>query len=319
MTKNNQKILCPICSQESIKLYHLSQNYIASELKKYYKVNKIPNNIISTDYNMYRCKNCGLIFSEPLIPGNNEFYNWITLNSSYYNSERWEYKIVFELTNKIKENNKNLIDIGCGNGDFIKFLKNKININVIGIDPTQTSIRACKNFNLKCHCMTIDEFYSKYRRQKFDYITAFHVLEHVNNPKNFIIKILNLLKKNGKIFISTPCSPMSFEHDWYDPLNHPPHHMTRWNISAYKELSKQLNLNIKFFFPPKNNPIIRSIISVYFKFYGNTSSSFLRKTQKVLTKHPLDLIKNFIKQTKREHNNKTAANNLMLVQLSHKK
>jgi hypothetical protein len=45
---------------------------------------------------------------------------------------------------------------------------------------------------------------------------------------------------------------MSFESDWFDILNHPPHHMTRWNLAAYRKLAELLNLNARFFSPPSS-------------------------------------------------------------------
>lgn len=315
-----QKIICPICSQISYKLYSLNKDYILDELKKYYADDNISSNIISTNYDINKCTNCNLEFATPLTPGSNEFYSWITLNSSYYTSSRWEYEIVSDLINQDKNNNKKyLIDVGCGKGDFLKYIKIKSNVNLVGIDTTKTSSDYCIKSGFEVYCMDIESFSLKNNKVEFDYVTAFHILEHVKDPKKLISEMKNLIKEGGKIFISTPYSPMSIEYDCFDPLNHPPHHMTRWNVFAYKELAKQLNLNIKFFFPPTINPLIRSINSVYFKFYSRTQSSFLKKARKVAVKHSIWLIKNFIKQIKRECINKTVAGDLVLVQLSRRK
>ena len=84
------------------------------------------------------------------------------------------------------------MDVGCGQGDFIYSLPQYI--SATGID-----INAPKSKNL------IKDDFLKYRfKQKYDYITFWHSLEHFHNPKTVINKALSLLKKDGTLYISIP-------------------------------------------------------------------------------------------------------------------
>jgi len=52
----------------------------------------------------------------------------------------------------------------------------------------------------------------------------------------------DLLAPSGRLMISTPYSPMSLEENWFDPLNHPPHHITRWSEKPYEALAARTGL-----------------------------------------------------------------------------
>ena len=43
------------------------------------------------------------------------------------------------------------------------------------------------------------------KKEKYDLIMHFFVLEHIRNPKDFLKKQLKLLKKKGKIVFEIPC------------------------------------------------------------------------------------------------------------------
>ena len=77
----------------------------------------------------------------------------------------------------------------------------------------------------------------------------------------FIGEMLPLLNRDGRILVSTPYSPMSFETDWFDVMNHPPHHLGRWNTSSYRHLAKLLGLNVRFHFPKARSAFFRALHS----------------------------------------------------------
>ena len=76
-------------------------------------------------------------------------------------------------------------------------------------------------------------------------MVAFHVIEHIADPVNFIKNLTTLLTTNGKIYLSVPNQdgPIKF----IDPCIHnmPPHHATRWHTKTFEVLAEQLNLSIE--------------------------------------------------------------------------
>ncbi|MFH1457236.1 MAG: class I SAM-dependent methyltransferase [Patescibacteria group bacterium] len=314
-------MICPICGSAIKIVKELKKEYIINNLLKYFDEenrNKIfldSLNII--DYDLVKCKNCQLEFADPLQPGSNNFYSWITEYPIYYPEKRWEWQETINKIENEKKGNIELLEVGCGSGIFLEMLQDKKDIKAIGLDTTPESVEKCKQKKLEVYCQDLND-YKKNFDKKFDYIVAFHCLEHVPDPKNLIRSMLEVLKPNGKLFISTPYSPLIFEPLWFDPQNHPPHHMTRWNNKSYQELANQLKLNVSFFSPPADSALKRTIYTL--NLFWNSRSN-LESPARVLIralKNPVFSFKEFIRQTKRNKINGRVASNVILVKLNRK-
>jgi SAM-dependent methyltransferase len=103
--------------------------------------------------------------------------------------------------------NKKLIEIGSGNGGMLLLEKLRANL-VIGIEPDKRFHKHFKAEGLRIYSRIND--YTREtdnsNEQKADIVTSFHVIEHVKNPLEFLLEILNLLKQGGKAYVETPNS-----------------------------------------------------------------------------------------------------------------
>lgn len=112
-----------------------------------------------------------------------------------------EKKRVQDLLKGLNGDEKEILEMGCGNGFIlsrIKFGKKT------GVDFSKTAIKSCKDkFN---GLSDFEFFYGDVEKvdlkKKFDAVICSEVLEHVNNPDKAID---NMIKhSNGKILISIP-------------------------------------------------------------------------------------------------------------------
>ena len=109
---------------------------------------------------------------------------------------------VFKINNYKKfEGSKKVLDIGCGEGTFLLSMK-KNNWEVSGTETSHDHIEALK----KKRISVCDEAKGEcnFSNKSFDLITLWHVLEHVINPKEVLIKANGLLKDKGRIIIEVP-------------------------------------------------------------------------------------------------------------------
>ncbi len=206
--------LCPICTSET-KTPPI-QDFISP-----YKEEK---------YELYHCDKCGLEYWTPLqiIP---EFYTseGYEAYSSYHSGTRPFPQWTLPFFDYLPGKSGTLLDIGCGDGAFLAKAR-ETGFDVYGIDLDSNSIMAAKNkFNLDTlSTASINDFVADAKRnnKKFDVITFFEVLEHQDNPLQFISLVKSLLKPGGWLAGSVP-NRVRFMAEFDRKINNgdlPPHH-----------------------------------------------------------------------------------------------
>jgi 2-polyprenyl-3-methyl-5-hydroxy-6-metoxy-1,4-benzoquinol methylase len=106
-----------------------------------------------------------------------------------------------KLINSFNSEEKNLLDIGCGTGDFLQISKDN-NWNISGIEPNE---RARNIANKKTNNSVFEtEQLLVFEDNSFDVITLWHVLEHLPNLEEHIAVFKRLLKPNGTLIIAVP-------------------------------------------------------------------------------------------------------------------
>lgn len=99
-----------------------------------------------------------------------------------------------------------ILDVGCALGSFTRFLRHRFPKSEIwGTDISHEAIDYCREmdrtiFYANHPIENTDEFEESY----FDVITASHIVEHFEDPKEIIIKMRKLVKKDGKIILVIP-------------------------------------------------------------------------------------------------------------------
>jgi SAM-dependent methyltransferase len=78
----------------------------------------------------------------------------------------------------------------------------------------------------------------------FDLICAFQVLEHVPNPRQFLMDMVTSLKTGGVILFSVPSENSFLQYEVNNLTNIPPHHSTRWPDNTFKKLTDILNVDL---------------------------------------------------------------------------
>lgn len=145
--------------------------------------------------------------------------------------------MIYEL-GKLFDKDKKILEIGCGNGNIVDFYR-KLGYDIIGIDKDET-VKNEYIFNV--------DFNDFYFEKKYDLIYALHVLEHISDPEEFILKIYNNLNVGGKFFLEIPNAedPLltlyknkGYKKFWY------PYHLFFWTPNTIKKMFSKLNIKVK--------------------------------------------------------------------------
>ena len=144
-----------------------------------------------------------------------------------------------KILKKYKKSGK-LLDFGCGTGWFLEGAKNYF--DTYGVEYSDT-IREWlfDTFSIKTF-KTLKDI----KKEKFDIITAFDVIEHVPNPLDLLNNLKKILKKDGIILIYTPnFNSLGFKYlGNYNNLLCPPNHLFYFNKASFDFLCKKINLRI---------------------------------------------------------------------------
>ena len=98
--------------------------------------------------------------------------------------------------------NSNVLDYGCNTGRHASIVKQAYGYNVMGADINPVAISVAQKEGIPAELIT-PNFFEKYKFS-FDVIINSHVLEHVDDPKGFLVNIQRLLKEEGTFVIAIP-------------------------------------------------------------------------------------------------------------------
>tara|TARA_R110001583_G_scaffold162719_1_gene314999 strand:- start:54153 stop:55055 length:903 start_codon:yes stop_codon:yes gene_type:complete len=271
------KLKSPLAiNSDSIKLVSILKNN--KIIKNYNKIGiDVSRFFKKSEIKLYKCNKTGYRFFYPFSTiGDALFYEELSKNRKNYYSRRWEHS---EALNYI--NNSDLVlEIGSGFGSFLNLLKeNKIVSKGIELNPY--AVIKCKEDGLNVEEKLIQEEI-KNKKEQYDVVCYFQVLEHIVEVNSFINSSIKALKKGGKLIIGVPNNnPYLFINDKYHTLNLPPHHAGLWNKQALKSLENIFPLKLEsLIFEPisvtypyfiesyiknLNNPLIKIVIQVIHK------------------------------------------------------
>jgi len=217
---------CPICNSERL------------EELMYLKTKSFDGSTLYEDIKILNCINCGHIFNqieneEDLMKYYNEEYGKFNLDlkddegdrpGSNNKNSNLRYEQFYDLIkNYIREDHK-ILDIGCANGGFIKFLREKGFENVFGIEIIKDYVDEIGDEKIiegNIYSIPFDD-------ETFDVIIMDQVLEHIVNLKKGIHEVKRVLKNGGLVCVGVPdasryCETEFFEYYWFLLREHVQH------------------------------------------------------------------------------------------------
>ncbi|EKD62937.1 MAG: methyltransferase type 12 [uncultured bacterium] len=191
--------VCNLCGSKDVALYLVSPNKSHPESERYSTTSqKVAGE------KLVICANCGLVFVDPM-PAKQTILAQYSQNSgrAYLFAEKGRlntFERAIKLIQKYKKHGR-LLDVGAAGGLFLKVAKDH-GYNVLGVEPNVNLAKvASGTYGVK---VVASAFESTQFRQKFDIITFWDTLEHINNPKSTLIKACQLLTKGGIVVINYP-------------------------------------------------------------------------------------------------------------------
>jgi 2-polyprenyl-3-methyl-5-hydroxy-6-metoxy-1,4-benzoquinol methylase len=249
-------IECPVCKSTNLQFLTSCQDFTVSH----------------ETFEIRQCTNCELGITTPR-PDSYKL-------GDYYKSEEYVshsgktsggigliYKLARRFTLRWKKetivkskSSGSILDFGCGTGEFLHTMQNS-GWTIAGVEPSDVA-------RSKAETLTNQKIYNSLELSRgFDVVTAWHVIEHVPDLVETLLKLKGLLKKDGILFIAVP----NFQSpDGVNYLEHwagfdVPRHLWHFSKKSMGILLKSLGLELLNTMPMKLDAYYVSLLSEKYK------------------------------------------------------
>jgi 2-polyprenyl-3-methyl-5-hydroxy-6-metoxy-1,4-benzoquinol methylase len=216
-------------------------------------------------YLHYLCQNCKTISVHPLPENLLELYSDEANYAGTGPISTGSFKIQRKLRGFLASilcnfaTSPNVLDIGCSTGSFLSFVKG-MGFVTTGVEPSQKLASHAKAIG---HEVLNHDFHaSLFPDAKFDLITCFDVIEHVVDPREFLLNVVQLMSPTSYLLIKTPnmnslWANLTF---WLSKnLNlpssvlTPPHHVHNFTNQSLDYLANSEGLELMFDWDSREN------------------------------------------------------------------
>lgn len=194
-TSQNVILTCPICESKSFKLELTLKDYSISK----------------EDFKIVKCTTCSFLITNPR-PADEELAKYYEsedyishsgtkkgiINSLYHQVQKINLKLKYKTYVKYVPRGT-WMDYGAGNGAYLEFLKTK-NISCEGFEPDEKARKIGSQKGIKIQ----DALEYKTSSKEYASISMWHVLEHIPNLNDIIVKHKSNLIDGGILTIAVP-------------------------------------------------------------------------------------------------------------------
>ncbi len=192
MVEVNSVKKCPACGAKDAK------NFLSAP---------DPDNLFTSSFILLRCRSCDLVFLGETVKSDSlysrNYYRAPKLIMNPFFDMGLYFFILdrFKLIKRYKAGTGKILDIGCGDGSFLSFMK-KRGWQAFGID---SSASTCDYMNAKNLVLIGQDFLeSPIDKESMDVVTYWYSFEHLSNPVEYLQKTYRVLKNDGILIVSVP-------------------------------------------------------------------------------------------------------------------
>lgn len=265
--------VCPACQGADLRKKYLCEDHTVSH----------------ETFQILQCANCTLAITSPRPDENTlgQYYlseGYIShtgkaqsiIDKTYLTARKFTLRRKLKLINDLRSTPGNLLDYGCGTGEFLNTCKLN-GWNAYGVEPSEkarTKAKESKLSNIYTSLSDIDA------NIKYDVITLWHVLEHVPDFNSVIQKLSNRLNQNGTIVVAVP------NYESYDAEHYKefwagfdvPRHLWHFSTESMRVILKNNSLTLQKIIPMKLDSYYVSMLSEKYRAGKQTLSGLTKAT-----------------------------------------
>ena len=205
------KTKCLLCGSQNIEIV-VSLNQMPAHCNLLWPTAEDAKHAPRGEIQLGYCATCGYIFNLLFDPQKME-YTQAYENSLHFSPRFQKYAeaLAAKLVERYNLYHKEIIEIGCGQGDFLKLICKLGDNRGVGFDPSYVR-RAIDDVSMRQITIIEDYYSSSYSQYQADFIICRHVLEHIPAPLDFLTSIRHAISntKETVIFFEVPNALFTF-------------------------------------------------------------------------------------------------------------
>ncbi len=228
------------------------------EMELFYEIKSVPTNsciLLSSreeavqyprgDIELMFCPECGFISNMAFDPKLTEYSGRYEETQGYSGTFNKFHKALAErLVDQYDLNDKDVLEIGCGKGEFITMLSELGNNRGVGFDPGYREERTTSE-TAKKNVTFITDFYSeKYAEYKADFVCCKMTLEHIHPTLDFITTVRNAIGDSPDtiVFFQIPEATRILEHCSFEDIYY--EHCSYFSPGSLARLFRRCGFNV---------------------------------------------------------------------------
>lgn len=167
------------------------------------------------------------------------------------------------------EEGKNILDLGCGDGELLEYLINKKNVSGIGVEIDKEKMLHCTRKGIPVIDHDLNKLFPFIENETFDYVILSQTLQQLRKPAEVIDEIVRISKyailsfpnfghykiRLNLLFSGKMPKSRVLPYSWYDTPNI--HLLT---YKDFKDYCKNKNYKIEKTFFIKNNKLKKNLL-----------------------------------------------------------
>ncbi|MAV62126.1 MAG: methionine biosynthesis protein MetW [Candidatus Pelagibacter sp.] len=101
----------------------------------------------------------------------------------------------FQIISELIENNTRVLDVGCGDGTLMKYLKDKKNVDTRGLEISKNNVQECISKGLSIIEGNAEKDLHQFPNSSFDYVVLSQTLQAFYYPEKVIEDLLRVADK----------------------------------------------------------------------------------------------------------------------------
>lgn len=194
---------CPLCANLSPQIFFQRKNVPVHQNRLCLDAEEA-RQFTRGDLRLAFCRECGFVFNTAFDPGSLRYsaaYENTQTCSPYF--KRYLLEMGESLVTRYGLNDKVIIEVGCGKGDFLRLLCKDGRNRGIGFDPTYVGPETAEGGAVRF----VREFYdSQHTHYAPDFVCCRHVIEHVQSPLEMLRAVREAIgnRVNSVVYFETP-------------------------------------------------------------------------------------------------------------------